>query len=191
MYNFFFYLGKIFNKSFKNKITLFFYLNVIAVVMLALFSTDFKSEFIMIELVIITLVITTIRLSNSMIYSKLTKHLSMNILNLDKYYELDYCKEKDKIAEIFKDECVQALLQAKEKKIKTIRATTHKWMFENVFSSDDILKFYDLKYTTGGDENIIMEMSEFIPLSKKNSIKNKNFIRNKYKVKLKLKKEYR
>lgn len=191
MYNFFFYLGKIFNKSFKNKITLFFYLNTLAIIMLGLFSTDFKTEFIMIEIVISILVITTIRLSNSMIYSKLTKHLSMNIFNLEKYYELDYCEEKDKIADMFKDECVQALLQAKEKKIKIIRATTHKWMVDNVFTSSEILKYYDFKCKKGGNENLVMEITEFIPMSRKNSVRNKNFIRTRYKVKLKLKKEYR
>ena len=191
MYDFFFYLGKIFNKSFKNKITLFFSLNVIAIIMLWLFSTDFKTEFIMIEVIISILVITTMRLSNSMIYSKVTKHLSMNILKLEKYYELDYCKEKDKIADIFKDECIQALLQAKKKKIKTIRATTHKWMVDNVFTSSEILKYYDFKYKTGGNESLVMEITEFIPMSRKNSIRNKNFIRTRYKVQLKLKKEYR
>lgn len=191
MFNFLFYLGKIFNLSFKSKISLFIYLNEIVSIMLCLFSSNFISDFIMLEVIIIILVITTVRFSNSMIYSKITKHLSMNILNLDKYYELDYCNEKEKIAEIFKNECIEALLKAKENKITKIRATTHKWMFQNVFSSDDVLKFYDLTYTTGGEENIIMEMSEFIPISKKNTIKNKNFIRNKYKVKLELKKQYR
>lgn len=190
MFNFLFYLGKIFNLSFKSKISLFIYLNGIVSIMLCLFSSNFISDFIMLEVIIIILVITTVRFSNSMIYSKITKHLSMNILNLDKYYELDYCNEKEKIAEIFKNECIEALLTAKENKITKIRATTHKWMFQNVFSSDDVLKFYDLTYTTGGEENIIMEMSEFIPISKKNTIRNKNFIRNKYKVKLELKKEY-
>lgn len=117
MFNFLFYLGKIFNLSFKSKISLFIYLNGIVSIMLCLFSSNFISDFIMLEVIIIILVITTVRFSNSMIYSKITKHLSMNILNLDKYYELDYCNEKEKIAEIFKNECIEALLTAKENKI--------------------------------------------------------------------------
>lgn len=151
MFNFFFNLGKIINLLFKTKVSLFLYLNIIVSIILLLFSSNFISDFLMLEVVVIILVITTVRLSNSMIYSKITKHLSMNIFNLEKYYELDYCNEKEKISEIFKTECVQALLNAKERKIRKIKASTHKWMFENIFSSEDVLKFYDLTYKTGGE----------------------------------------
>lgn len=186
-----FYIGKILNSAFKSKISLFIYLNILTLIICGLFSKNFLSDIIICEIIISILVITTIRLSNVMIYSKIIKCMSMNILDLTPYYNLDYINEKSAVSELFKKEFIEAILNAKDKKIKKITMTTHKWVYENVCLNMEILKYYNVDCTFNKNTDISLEMSEFIPYSRKNSIKNLNTKRSKCKVVLNLKKEYR
>ncbi|AKA44341.1 hypothetical protein PPSC2_26025 (plasmid) [Paenibacillus polymyxa SC2] len=55
------------------------------------------------------LALTTVRLSNNIMYSRLTKHMSMNINSFKVYHEFSYVSQRAAIAERFQEEFIVAI----------------------------------------------------------------------------------
>ncbi|KLU61425.1 hypothetical protein CEB3_c21040 [Peptococcaceae bacterium CEB3] len=92
------------------------------------------------------------RASNNAVYSRFQHTLHMSVRWFWRYWRLDYFKEHAKVAELLKQEFIQAL-QKLAKKNKRIRASTHKWVYKNVICSPEVQKIYDVKVVGLGDAN--------------------------------------
>lgn len=134
------------------------------------------------QLIIIPISLTNVRLSKVIVYSKLFKIVSMSLLDINMYKNLDYDEIKDKeiISQDFKNEFIQGLIKCKYKNIKM---TTHKWVIENIIKSEAITNIYDIELVQKKKEYLIFDI---LILSRKYT-KSAYVKRQIYKVKLKKK----
>jgi len=88
-----------------------------------------------------------VRVSNSMIYSKLTRKAYMSIKDLTGYRNLDYIKErKDKVAVMVEQEFTDGIVEVDRiSKGKPIHFKTHKWILEKVLKSDKVAELYQIE----------------------------------------------
>lgn len=145
-----FILSRIYNSAFRNRKNEFFYLFILSAILVKIMSfindeTLQLSIFLIIFSVILS--ITTIRGSNNVIYSMITKHISMNLLDKHLYHSLDYYTEREEVAELFKEEFITGLENLSKKPFcKKIKMTTHRWVFDNIVNTERIKKIYTIKY---------------------------------------------
>lgn len=179
-----YFLAKIYNKSFNNRVSEFIYLSILSFIFLLLLSPFIKEfdkdSFFFLIFCISILSITTHRLSDVIIYSSLTKTLSMNLSKIDMYseYNYDIAEDKDIIANKFKESFINAIIGCKYKKINM---NTHKWVIHNVINDDRVKELFDIDIKKKGKTNISLEA-----LLLANGKTNKtSFERDAYRVKLK------
>lgn len=180
------FLAKTYNKAFKNKINVFVYLSILSVIFTLILYPITKEflEFLIYLLVIaFILAITTVRLSPVVVYSKITKHLSMNLKDLNYGHNFDYDIEEDRyeLSLLFRKDFINGIKYAHKKGYRTIRMTTHKWVIENIVKDEEINKLYEIKITENGECDTKLET---LLLAGKDT-KRKNFKKKSYKVLLK------
>lgn len=157
-------LAIFYNYFFNNSIYEFFYLSILSLLFvgsISLFKNFFDIKFLLYLLFIsFILSITTKRLSSVLIYSKITKHLSMNLKKINEYknYNYDNKDEKNIIAEDFKNNFIKGILYAGNKRYKKIKLSTHKWVVENVINDDKISNLYNIKIINKNKTSIILEV---------------------------------
>lgn len=183
------FFAKLYNRALNNKINVFIYLSILSCMFTVLLYPITKDIFEFLRyLLVVTfiLAITTVRLSCVAVYSKLTKHLSMNLEDLNYGHNFDYDKKEDRyeLSLLFKRDFINAVEYAHQKGYKTIRMTTHKWVVENVVKDEKVTKLYDIKITEKGECDTKLET---LLLAGKDT-KRKNFKKKSYKVLLKIKK---
>lgn len=154
----------LYNYLFNNKFYEFLYLVAISTLffsIISLINNSFDLTFLAyLHFISLILSITTNRLSDVVIYSTITKHLSMNLKNIKEYehYNYDDCNEKEIIAKDFRDKFIDGIIYAGNKKYKKIRLSTHKWVINNVLNDDRIKKYYNIEIKESGTTNIVLEM---------------------------------
>lgn len=90
--------------------------------------------------------ITSVRPSNCIIFSILTRDLGMSIKDLSNYYSYDYYKDREAISELFKKECIEGIINLSKKcYARSMKATTHKWVYENILCNEAVLELYEVK----------------------------------------------
>jgi len=167
-------LSKIYNGAFKKRLNELAYLIMLSAIInkvISLFGEETTSLFIFLIVCSVILVITTVRASNNTVYSILTKHLSMNIKDGSQYHVLDYYDDRKEIAELFKEEFIQGLVHLSLNPFcKTIKLTTHKWIYDEIICSKDVQVMYNVTAKPYGKCKIPQEVLLL------NS--NKSFLRN-------------
>lgn len=136
-------LARFYNYFVNSRISLFFNLNIISLVISSLTKDFYLILFL--EPLILLLTLTTYRLSDVGVYSSLLKCLSMNLKDVSMFnaYDYDNPEEKSIISGIFRDEFILFLQNAHKKNFNVIKMTTHKWVVENIILSNDIASIYE------------------------------------------------
>lgn len=146
-------MANIYNTSFKTRFYEFIYLTILGLIIsipLSLITNDFWAMSIFLMVISIILSLTTIRLSNAVIYSKITKHISMNVLDFNEYHSKKYLENKKEIAQIFSDEFIEGIIRAYDLNCKKIRMTTHEWVYKNVLLDERVLSRYSIEIKEKG-----------------------------------------
>lgn len=180
-------LAKIYNRAFNSKLNIFIYLLILSTIFSAILSPITKDFFgFLLNLIVIDIILalTTVRLSNVVVYSKITKHLSMNLLSLSygNNFNYDNKEEREALSEVFKEDFIQGIEYAHKKGYKTIRMTTHKWVVENIVKNNRVKNLYYINIEDHGECNTKLET---ILLAGKDTAR-KNFKKKCYKVVLKM-----
>lgn len=180
------FIAKLYNKAFNNKLSVFLYLLILSTIFSAILfpiTKDFFGFLLNLVVIAIILAVTTVRLSKVVVYSKITKHLSMNLLSLDYGTDFNYDKkeERDSLGEIFKEDFIQGIEYAHKKGYKTIKMTTHKWVVENIVKNNRVQNLYHISIEEHGECDTKLET---ILLAGKDT-ERKNFKKKCYKVILK------
>lgn len=141
---------KITNFAFKNRINEFIYLIILSLIITQILSAFVKIDSISLYVYLIVLsgilAVTSIRPSNCVVFSALTKDLGMSIKDLSKYHSYDYYEDREAISELFKKECIDGIITLSKKSYaKKMKATTHKWVYENILCDEQVLKLYEVK----------------------------------------------
>lgn len=135
--------------SFKTRLNEFIYLAILSsilTVIISFFKSDTFSLYIFLLSLSAVLSLTTIRMSNCMVYSLITGDLGMSVNDPMPFHTLDYKNDKDTISRIFKDDCIQGILKLSTKPYgRKIKITTHKWMYENVLCNNEVLNLFDIR----------------------------------------------
>ncbi|MFF2532474.1 hypothetical protein ACFVS2_26765 [Brevibacillus sp. NPDC058079] len=155
------FIAKLYNGLFHNRMTIFLYLSSLGFVFSLItypLTHDLWSFFLYILVISAILTITTIRLSNNSIYSRLTKHLSMNIADFQDYHSKNYLNDRMEVAELFQEEFITAIETAHRKRCKTIRMTTHAWVYRHVMLHPRVQARYHVEAEEYGECKIPLEV---------------------------------
>lgn len=168
------------NIAFKNRLFEFGYLiilsSILTTIMALVSSIDVVFLYKFLIVLSLILAVTSIRQSNCLVFSILTKDLGMSIKDLSKYHSYDYYTERIQISELFKKECIEGILNISNKKYaKKIKITTHRWVYENILLDNKVLNLYEVKAIKKGK---IIVAQEVLTLNSNDCFK-------KYKSKLK------
>lgn len=173
-------LSKIYNSAFKKRTNEFVYLITLSAIInkcVSLTGADTMPLFIFLIVCSAILAITTVRPSNNTVYSILTKHLSMNINDSSQYHALDYYEDRKEIAELFKEEFIRGLVYLHINPFcKTIKLTTHKWVYDEIICSKDVQIMYNVTVKQSGKTKIPQEV--LLLNSNKSFGKNKERLNN-------------
>jgi hypothetical protein len=153
--------SKFLNNLFLNRWSEFLYLFVLSLILSGIYyliMNVFWSLFLVLLIGSLILTVTTVRLSNVCIYSRITKHLSMMVQDLTKYHNLDYIKDKRKVAQIFQEEFIQALENAHKRGYRTIKMTTHAWLYHKVCLDERVTSLFEVKAQQVGTYRIPLEV---------------------------------
>jgi len=154
---------KITNLAFKNRINEFIYLMVLSLIITKALSVFVKIDSLSLYVYLIALSavlsITSVRPSNCVVFSVLTRDLGMSIKDLSKYHSYDYYEDREAISELFKKECIEGITNLSKKPYaKKMRATTHKWVYENILCIEEVLKIYEVKGVPCGKIKVPQEV---------------------------------
>lgn len=154
---------KIANLAFKNRINEFIYLISLSLLITKILSYFVRFDSVALYLYLIglsaVLSITSVRPSNCVVFSALTKDLGMSIKDLSKYHSYDYYEDREAISELFKKECIDGIVKLSEKSYaKKMKATTHKWVYENILCDEEVLKLYEVKGIPCGEIKVPQEV---------------------------------
>ncbi|MBP1309082.1 hypothetical protein JOD82_002102 [Paenibacillus sp. 1182] len=154
------WIGKLINLSFHSKLSIFAYLGFIGLIISActfLITDEFWELFIYIMFVAGCLSLTTVRLSNNIMFSRLTKHMSMNINSFKVYHDYDYVTQRAAIAEQFQEEFITAIETAYNKGYTRIKMTTHAWVYQHVLQHPRVNALYNIEAKKLGIRAIPLE----------------------------------
>lgn len=140
---------------------------------------------IFMQVLIIVIAISNVRLSEVIVYNRLFKIVSMSLSDINRYKEYDYDNELDKIkiSKDFKEEFIKGLTNPNNK-LKKISMTTHKWVVENVINSKEVQSLFDVDIRSLKEGYLTFDV---LILSRKYT-KRADIKRKKFKVKLTKKK---
>lgn len=146
-------LAKFVNFTLKNKKNLIFVFSTVALI-ISLVIRNFTLFFVL-EAMIVILGLTTIRVSDVLVYNRILHIFSMSLIRTDLYSQYDYESEKDKIAHSFKEEFIKGILNIPSNKMK---CETHKWIVENIFSDKRITDNFYIKDKKKGNNPHTLEV---------------------------------
>lgn len=190
-------IAKLYNRLFHDRIAIFFYLCLLGFLLSLVvypLTDDLWGFFLYISIVAGILTLTTVRLSNNSVYSRLTKHLSMNIRSFEGYHRFNYIEDRASIAKLYQEEFIVAIESAHRKRYKTIKMTTHAWVYEQVILHPRIQSIYSPKAKESGSCKAPLEIVLLVTPSVIRSEPSKIYelatrSRKQYKIILKLKTE--
>ncbi|MCC0672192.1 MULTISPECIES: hypothetical protein [unclassified Clostridioides] len=139
------FLLKIANNTLKKPLNLYMGLNIFLFILLYIFKG--LGSYLTMQPILIIIVLSTKRITPLTIFFAPTKHLSMNLLDLDIFKNLNYdiSSDKDKIADFIKLDFKKSLLELNRRKVKVIRFNTHKWVINNTLKEmNELLDNYKI-----------------------------------------------
>ncbi|WCK57365.1 hypothetical protein PP175_29690 (plasmid) [Aneurinibacillus sp. Ricciae_BoGa-3] len=154
-------VSKFMNSLFRTRWQEIIYLSALSIVLSGLHALFFGGFWSLLWVLLIgssILTLTTVRLSNACVYSRITKHISMIILDLQVYHNKDYVNNKSDISSRFQEEFIQALENAHKCGFRKIKMTTHAWLYHQVCLNERINSLYDVKVREAGTCRIPMEV---------------------------------
>lgn len=156
------FLGSLYNRLFHNSLNMLIYLTALGwAISLAVqpSSRDLWGMFSNVFVVAVILALTTKRLSNNSIYSRVTKTLSMNIQDFSVYHSLDYINDRTTIAQIYQEEFIEAIETAHKRGYKKIKMTTHFWVYSRIVLHERVAQLYHVKVKEKGHTKIPLEVT--------------------------------
>lgn len=136
-------LAKIFNFSIQGKIQFYIAFNLFLLPLYIIeycFMKKLDLAWFM-QIIMIPMAMEHTRLSETMVYNKLFKIVSMSLKDINRYKEYDYDLDKDKISEDFKKDFIKGLIN---RPLKKTSFTTHKWVVNNVVNSEEVKNIYNI-----------------------------------------------
>lgn len=154
-------IAKAINMALHNRYSLTFYMVGLSA-LLAFVSIPLSDDFIRFWLVLSLagslLSLTTVRLSNNSIYNPIMKFLSMNIGKFEGYHTLHYVEQKKEVADLYQEEFIEAIENAHRRGYKTIKMTTHNWVWHKVLLNERVTSKYDVIGKEKGTSRIPLEV---------------------------------